>query len=142
MEAGHAYYAFDTPEELDKLRNDYESRGATFVYDAGVRESLNNSLAMTASQVEQEIESGTPYVIRFKFVPEKEIVMEDSVYKIVEVVGFSETSWEDAAKVAVAAVDKSIRDMRIAEVVMMDMRLEDNRIVGYRTKLKVSFKME
>lgn len=72
----------------------------------------------------------------------KEIVMEDSVYKIVEVVGFSETSWEDAAKVAVAAVDKSIRDMRIAEVVMMDMRLEDNRIVGYRTKLKVSFKME
>lgn len=68
--------------------------------------------------------------------------MEDSVYKIVEVVGFSEISWEDAAKVAVAAVDKSIRDMRIAEVVMMDMRLEDNRIVGYRTKLKVSFKME
>ena len=79
VEAGHAYYAFDTPEELDKLRNDYESRGATFVYDAGVRESLNNSLAMTASQVEQEIESGTPYVIRFKFVPGKEIVMEDMV---------------------------------------------------------------
>ena len=68
--------------------------------------------------------------------------METSVYKMIEVVGFSETSWEDAAKVAVAAVDKSIRDMRVAEVVMMDMRLEDNRIVGYRTKLKVSFKME
>jgi len=79
VEAGHAYYAFDTPEELDKLRNDYESRGATFVYSARVRESLNNSLAMAASQVEQEIESGTPYVIRFKFVPEKEIVMEDMV---------------------------------------------------------------
>ena len=68
--------------------------------------------------------------------------MEESVYKIVEIVGFSETSWEDAAKAAVAAVDKSVRDMRIAEVVMMDMRLEDNRIVGYRTKLKVSFKLE
>ena len=79
VETGHAYYAFDTPEELDKLRNDYESRGATFVYNAGVRESLNNSLAMTASQVEQEIESGTPYVIRFKFIPGKEIVMEDIV---------------------------------------------------------------
>lgn len=68
--------------------------------------------------------------------------MENSVYKIVEVVGFSENSWEDAAKAAVAAVDKSIRDMRIAEVVQMDMRLEDNRIVGYRTKLKISFKIE
>ena len=79
VETGHAYYAFDTPAELDKLRNDYESRGATFVYDAGVRESLNNSLAMDASKVGQLIESGTPYVIRFKFVPEKEIVMEDMV---------------------------------------------------------------
>jgi flavin-binding protein dodecin len=68
--------------------------------------------------------------------------MDNSVYKIVEVVGFSETSWEDAAKVAVSAVDRSIRDMRGAEVVKMDMRLEDNRIVGYRTKLKVSFKLE
>ncbi|MCD4719798.1 MAG: dodecin family protein [Desulfobacula sp.] len=68
--------------------------------------------------------------------------MEKSVYKIIEVVGFSEISWEDAAKAAVTAVDKSVRDMRVAEVIMMDMRLEDNRIVGYRTKLKVSFKLE
>ena len=68
--------------------------------------------------------------------------MDNSVYKIVEVVGFSETSWEDAAKAAVATVDRTIRDMRVAEVVQMDMRLEDNRIVGYRTKLKVSFKLE
>ena len=68
--------------------------------------------------------------------------MESSVYKIIEIVGFSETSWEDAAKVAVAAVDKSVRDIRVAEVVKLDMRLEDNRIVGYRAKLKVSFKME
>ncbi|RLC17191.1 MAG: transporter [Deltaproteobacteria bacterium] len=68
--------------------------------------------------------------------------MEESVYKIIEVVGFSETSWEEAAKAAVAAVDGSVRDMRVAEVIQMDMRLEDNRIVGYRTKLKVSFKLE
>jgi flavin-binding protein dodecin len=68
--------------------------------------------------------------------------MEESVYKVIEVVGFAETSWEDAAKAAVAAVDKSVRDMRIAEVVKMDMRLEDNRIVGYRTRVKVSFKLE
>lgn len=68
--------------------------------------------------------------------------MEESVYKIIEVVGFSEKSWEDAARVAVATVDKSVRDMRVADVLKMDMRLEDNRIVGYRTKLKVSFKLE
>jgi len=68
--------------------------------------------------------------------------MEESVYKVIEVVGFAETSWEDAAKAAVAAVDKSVRDMRIAEIVKMDMRLEDNRIVGYRTRVKVSFKLE
>lgn len=68
--------------------------------------------------------------------------MEESVYKIIEVVGFSETSWEDAAKTAVSAVDKSVRDMRVAEVIKMDMRLEDNRIIGYRIKLKVSFKLE
>ncbi len=68
--------------------------------------------------------------------------MDNSVYKIIEVVGFSENSWEDAAKAAVTTVDKSLRDMRVAEVVQMDMRVEDNRIVGYRTKLKVSFKME
>ena len=68
--------------------------------------------------------------------------MEESVYKFIEVVGFSETSWEDAAKTAIKTVDKSVRDMRVAEVLKMDMRLEDNRIVGYRTKLKVSFKLE
>lgn len=68
--------------------------------------------------------------------------MDNSVYKMIEVVGFSESSWEDAAKAAVAAVDKSVRDMRVAEVVKLDMRLEDNRIVGYRAKLKVSFKLE
>ena len=68
--------------------------------------------------------------------------MDDSVYKIIEVVGQSEKSWEDAAKIAIAAVDKSVRDIRIAEVIKMDMRLEDNRIVSYRTKLKISFKFD
>ena len=68
--------------------------------------------------------------------------MENSVYKIIEVVGMSEKSWEDAAKAAIKAVDSSVRDIRVAEVVMMDMRLEDNRIIAYRIKLKVSFKLE
>ncbi len=68
--------------------------------------------------------------------------MDNSVYKIIEVVGFSEKSWEEAAKTAISTFDSSVRDMRVAEVIKMDMRLEDNRIVGYRTKLKVSFKLE
>ncbi|MDJ0723060.1 MAG: dodecin family protein [Desulfobacterales bacterium] len=68
--------------------------------------------------------------------------MDDAVYKVIEVVGFSEKSWEEAAKAAVRTVDRTIRDIRVAEVVQMDMRLEDNRIVGYRTKLKISFKLE
>ena len=68
--------------------------------------------------------------------------MDDAVYKVIEVVGFSEKSWEEAAKAAVRTVDRTIRDIRVADVVQMDMRLEDNRIVGYRTKLKISFKLE
>jgi len=79
VESGNAYYAFDTPEELDKLRSDHESRGETFVYDARVRESLRNSLSMESSKVEELIEKVTPYVIRFRFEPGQEIVMNDMV---------------------------------------------------------------
>ncbi len=68
--------------------------------------------------------------------------MEDSVYKMVELVGSSEESWEDAAKQAVAVANRSLRDIRIAEVIKLDMRLEDSRIVSYRTRLKVSFRYE
>lgn len=68
--------------------------------------------------------------------------MDSSVYKVIEVVGMSEKSWEDAAKIAIQTIDKTLRDIRIAEVVNMDMRLEDNRIVAYRTRLKVSFKFD
>ncbi len=76
---GHAYYAFDTPEELDRLRGEYESKGGTFVYDASVRGSLRNSLTMKNGAVEELIGKGTPYVIRFRFDPGKEIVMQDLI---------------------------------------------------------------
>jgi glutamyl-tRNA synthetase len=79
LESGHAYYAFDTPEELDSTRKEYEARGETFVYDARVRESLKNSLTLQALEVEEKIASGIPYVIRFRFEPNKEIVMQDMV---------------------------------------------------------------
>lgn len=79
VEAGEAYYAFDTPEELDKLRSEYESRGATFVYDASVRDRLKNSLTMDRAELEKLIDSGTPYVIRFRFEPHKEVEMNDLI---------------------------------------------------------------
>lgn len=66
----------------------------------------------------------------------------DSVYKLIELVGTSESSWEDAAKIAISKANKSLRDIRIAEVVKLDMRLEDSRVVAYRARIKVSFKFE
>jgi len=76
---GHAYYAFDTPEELDGIRKDLEAKGETFVYDASTRESMNNSLGMDQSRVDEIIASGTPYVVRFMFEPGREISMEDMI---------------------------------------------------------------
>ncbi len=68
--------------------------------------------------------------------------MPDSVYKIIELIGSSPDSWEKAAQNAINRASKSLRDLRIAEVVQMDMHLEDGKIAFYRTKLKVSFKYE
>ncbi len=68
--------------------------------------------------------------------------MAESVYKVIELVGSSPESWEKAAAVAVERAAQSLRDLRIAEVVQMDMQIEDGKVVAYRTKLKVSFKYE
>ncbi len=68
--------------------------------------------------------------------------MAESVYKVIELVGTSETSWEDAAKKAVETASKSLRELRIAEVTMQDMKLEDGKVVAYRTRVKLSFKYE
>jgi len=68
--------------------------------------------------------------------------MADSVYKIIELVGTSETSWEDAAKNAVEKAGQTLRDLRIAEVVALDMKVDDNKVVAYRARVKVSFKYE
>ena len=68
--------------------------------------------------------------------------MADSVYKVIELVGSSPDSWEAAAAGAVERAAKSLRDLRIAEVVEMDMQIDDGKVVAYRTKLKVSFKYE
>ena len=66
----------------------------------------------------------------------------EGVYKIVEVVGVSETSWEDAGKKAVEIASKSLRDLRIAEVLKMDMKVDNGKVTAYRTRVSMSFKYE
>ena len=65
-----------------------------------------------------------------------------SVYDVIEVIGSSSESWERAAAAAVETAARSLRDLRIAEVVEMDMQIEDGKVRAYRTKLKLSFKYE
>jgi flavin-binding protein dodecin len=66
--------------------------------------------------------------------------MADSVYKVIELVGTSTESWEKAAQQAVEQASKTIRDLRIAEVVEMDVQIDEGKVRAYRTKVKVSFK--
>lgn len=68
--------------------------------------------------------------------------MANSVYKIIELIGTSDKSWEDAARTAVERAAKSLRELRIAEVVEQDMILKKGKVEAYRTKLRVSFKFE
>jgi dodecin len=70
------------------------------------------------------------------------VVMADSVYRVTELVGTSSESWEKAAAAAVETASQTLRDLRIAEVVELDLQIEDGRIRAYRTRLKVSFKYE
>ena len=68
--------------------------------------------------------------------------MAESVYKVIELVGTSSDSWEKAAAAAIQRAGESLRDLRIAEVVELDMQLEDGQVRAYRAKVKVSFKYE
>ena len=68
--------------------------------------------------------------------------MAESVYKVIELVGTSSESWEKAAAAAVEKASKTLRDLRIAEVVQMDIQIEDGKVHSYRIKMKLSFKFE
>jgi flavin-binding protein dodecin len=68
------------------------------------------------------------------------VVPVESVYKIIEVVGTSRTSWEEAAKNAVETAGKSLEDLRIAEVVNLDMAIDKGKVVAYRARVNISFK--
>ncbi|MBX9777997.1 MAG: dodecin family protein [Xanthobacteraceae bacterium] len=66
----------------------------------------------------------------------------DSVYRIVDVVGISEKSWEDAGRRAVETAASSLRDLRVAEVTQMDMKVENGKVTAFRTRVALSFKYE
>ena len=66
--------------------------------------------------------------------------MAGSVYKVIELVGTSPNSWEEAAKNAVETASESLKDLRVAEVVTLDMRIEDNKVAAFRAKVSLSFK--
>ncbi|MEJ2265220.1 MAG: dodecin family protein [Anaerolineales bacterium] len=68
--------------------------------------------------------------------------MAESVYKVIELVGTSPESWEKAATNAVETAAKSLRDLRVAEIVEMDMQLENGKVMAYRAKVKISFKYQ
>ena len=77
--SGNAYYAFDMPETVDKIRKDYESRKMTFTYDAGIRGNMDTSINLTEAECNKRINDGAPYVIRYKFEPGRNIVMNDII---------------------------------------------------------------
>jgi dodecin len=68
--------------------------------------------------------------------------MAESVYKVIELVGTSSESWEKAAAAAVELASQTLRDLRIAEVVQLDMQIDDGKVLAYRAKVNVSFKYE
>jgi dodecin len=66
----------------------------------------------------------------------------EGVYRVIDVIGSSKTSWEDAAKNAVDTASKSLRDLRIAEVQQLDVKIENGKVVAYRARMQLSFKYE
>lgn len=79
FDRGHAYYAFDTPAELEAVRARYDSEGKTFIYNALVRDKLKNSLSLSDIEWNSRLDRGEPYVIRFKMTPGEEIHFDDMI---------------------------------------------------------------
>ncbi|MEW5846770.1 MAG: glutamate--tRNA ligase [Bacteroidota bacterium] len=79
VESGNAYYAFDTPEVLDKMRAEAEANGGAFTYNYAIRKSMENSLSLPAEEVKRRIDRGDQWVIRFKMPENEEVVMHDLI---------------------------------------------------------------
>jgi dodecin len=72
----------------------------------------------------------------------EEDAMTDSIYRVTEVIGTSTTSWEDAAKNAVETASATLRDLRVGEIVKLDVTIEDGKVTHYRARVNISFKYE
>ena len=79
LAAGKSYYAFDTPEELERVREEHTARGETFSYDHRVRGQMRNSLALPAAETERLLAEGVPHVIRFRIDPGEQLVLQDEI---------------------------------------------------------------
>ena len=79
IETGWAYYAFDKPEDLENIRKEYESQKKNFQYDCTTRSAMQNSLTLPADEVKRRIDAGEPYVVRFKFPADTEILVNDLI---------------------------------------------------------------
>lgn len=79
IDSGNGYYAFDTPEELDQFRSEAESKGQTFIYNSQNRDQLNNSLNLSEDEIQAKINSGIPYVIRFKIPANETVLLNDLI---------------------------------------------------------------
>jgi len=79
VESGHAYYAYDTPEEMDAIRSEYEAEKKTFIYNNKSRKNLKNSLSLTAQESEALMASGAPFVVRFKMPEDELVVIDDAI---------------------------------------------------------------
>ena len=79
FDRGHAYYAFDTPEELESMRIRSEKEGKTFIYNAEVREKLTNSISLTDVEWNARLDRGEPYVIRFRMPPDEDVHFDDII---------------------------------------------------------------
>ncbi len=79
FDKGYAYYAFDTPQELESLRQKSEKEGKTFIYNSAVRERLNNSISLSDVEWNAKLDRGDPYVIRFRMPPDEEIGLDDLI---------------------------------------------------------------
>jgi len=102
---------------------------------------LTSERARSGADADQSQENSIANQQRRQISPQDDTEQQaDTVYKIVEVVGVSEKSWEDAGRNAVETAAGSLRDLRVAEVTKMDMKLENGKVAAFRTRVSLSFK--